>query len=52
MGYSSNLSVGIWSGNTDQSLTSNNTYGENTAAPIWNSFMLQILPKFPKGSSF
>jgi penicillin-binding protein 1A len=52
MGYSSSLVVGVWCGNTDQSATSPVTYGENTAAPIWNEFMLDVLPMFPESSSF
>ncbi len=52
MGYSSHLVTGVWAGNTDQSFTSPVTYGENTAAPIWNEFMNTVLPMYPENSNF
>lgn len=52
MGYSGHLSVGVWVGNTDQSFTNNNTFGEDTAAPIWNAFMHEALPEFSANNGF
>ena len=47
-GYSPNLVTVVWAGNDNYSYTSPNTWGETTAAPIWNNFMLQALKYFPK----
>lgn len=52
MGYSSTLAVGVWAGNTNQSYTTSYTFGENASSPIWNDFMLQVLPMFNNTSNF
>jgi len=52
MGYSSHLATGVWSGNTNQTATSANTFGEDTAALLWNDFMLKALPLYPGNSAF
>jgi penicillin-binding protein 1A len=46
-GYSPNLVSVVWSGNDNYSFTSNNTWGETTAALIWNDFMLKALKYYP-----
>ncbi len=47
-GFSPNLTAVVWSGNDNYSFTSNNTWGETTAAPIWNNFMIQALKYYKK----
>jgi penicillin-binding protein 1A len=42
-GYSPNLVSVVWAGNDNYTYTSPNTWGETTAAPIWNNFMLKAL---------
>lgn len=49
MGYSTNIVVGVWMGNTNQSPTTSITFGENTAGPVWTNFMLRVEPLLPKG---
>lgn len=51
LGYSKDITTGVWAGNTDQSLTTSNSWGETAAAPIWNSYMIQILQTFPKNDT-
>lgn len=48
MGYSANLVTGVWAGNTDNSPTTSNSWGESVAAPIWNQYMLSVLPQYTK----
>lgn len=52
MGYSSSIVVGIWSGNTNEAPTSDETFGETTAAPMANTFFEQVLPLFPESGNF
>lgn len=47
-GYSPNLVAVVWAGNDNYTYTSPNTWGETTAAPIWNNFMLHALKSYPK----
>ncbi len=46
-GFSPNLVAVVWSGNDNYSFTSNNTWGETTAALIWNDYMLSALKYYP-----
>ena len=47
-GYSPTLVAGVWVGNNDYSPMSYGGAGGMAAAPIWNDFMKQALPKFNK----
>jgi len=46
LGYTPSLVAGVWVGNNDNTPMAQSAL--NVAAPIWNAFMVQILPKFPK----
>lgn len=43
IGYTSDIVAGVWAGNNDNTPVSKKS-GVGLAAPIWNRFMLQILP--------
>ncbi|HSE56869.1 MAG TPA: PBP1A family penicillin-binding protein [Candidatus Paceibacterota bacterium] len=45
LGYSSNLTVGVWSGNNDNKPMRKG--GVALSGPIWNQFMQEALPLFP-----
>ncbi len=45
IGYSSNLTVGVWSGNNDNAPMKKG--GVAISGPIWNAFMQYALPLFP-----
>ncbi len=47
VGYTTNLAVGVWVGNNDNS-SMTNSGGVSSAGPIWKRFMLEVLPQFPK----
>jgi 1A family penicillin-binding protein len=42
IGYTANLVVGVWAGNTDNSPMAEGTSGLTGAAPIWNRFMQAV----------
>ncbi|MDD4990361.1 MAG: transglycosylase domain-containing protein [Candidatus Pacebacteria bacterium] len=46
LGYTPTLVAGVWVGNNDNTPMAQSAL--NVAAPIWNAFMVQVLPKFPK----
>ncbi|KKQ47900.1 MAG: Penicillin-binding protein, 1A family [Candidatus Moranbacteria bacterium GW2011_GWD2_37_9] len=53
MGYAPSLAVGVWAGNNDNSPMIKGADGSYVAAPIWRSFMDQVLgnynvEKFPE----
>jgi len=45
IGYTPALSVGVWTGNNNNTPMNQNGLGINTAGPIWNDFMRQALQK-------
>jgi len=45
IGYTPSLVAGVWVGNNDNSPMAQAAL--NVAAPIWNEFMRQVLPRFP-----
>jgi len=50
IGYTPSLAVGVWVGNNDNSEMKRGAAGGVVAAPIWNSFMRQILGDTPHES--
>ena len=52
LGFSPTLAAGVWVGNNDYSEMKREAAGGMAAAPIWNDFMKQALPKFPKEDFF
>jgi len=46
LGYTPSLVAGVWVGNNNNTPMAQSAL--NVAAPIWNAFMTQVLPKFPK----
>jgi len=49
LGYTPNLAVGAWAGNSDNSSMEKKVAGF-IIAPLWRAFMDQILPELPKES--
>lgn len=47
LGYTPSLAVGVWVGNNDNSKMKRGAAGGVVAAPIWNSYMRQILGDTP-----
>jgi len=47
IGYTSNIVVGVWGGNNDNSPIKKEP-GIKVAGPIWHNFLAQILPKIEK----
>ncbi len=47
VGYTSNLAVGVWTGNNDNHPMRQGAAGTFVAAPIWNRFMVETLPEYP-----
>ncbi|OGZ27342.1 MAG: hypothetical protein A2365_00195 [Candidatus Nealsonbacteria bacterium RIFOXYB1_FULL_40_15] len=47
IGYTPSICVGVWAGNNDNTPMSEKS-SITISGPIWKSFMLKILPKFPK----
>lgn len=47
IGYTPNLTAGVWVGNNDNSTMRKGAAGGNVAAPIWNEFMRRALENFP-----
>ena len=41
MGYTTDLAVGVWVGNSNNAKT-NNVLGASGAAPIWHNFMVEV----------
>jgi penicillin-binding protein 1A len=50
LGYSPNLTTGVWVGNADGSEMYYTANGYDTAATIWNDYMTNALPTLPKES--
>jgi len=48
LGYTPNLAVGVWVGNSDNSSMKNGADGSVVAAPIWHDFMEKTLANLPK----
>lgn len=46
MGYTPSLAVGVWAGNNDNSIMKQGADGSYVAAPIWRSFMDQVLKNY------
>jgi 1A family penicillin-binding protein len=46
MGYTPSLAVGVWAGNNDHSIMAEGADGIYVAAPIWRSFMDQVLKNY------
>jgi 1A family penicillin-binding protein len=47
VGYTPTLAAGVWVGNNDYTPMQKGGAGGMAAAPIWNDFMRQALPRFP-----
>jgi membrane peptidoglycan carboxypeptidase len=47
IGYTSNIVVGVWAGNNDNSPIKKEP-GVKVAGPIWHNFLAEILPKIEK----
>lgn len=47
IGYTPNIVVGVWVGNTDGSHMKGNAWGFSDAAPIWKHFLTEILKDKP-----
>jgi len=47
IGYTPNIAVGVWVGNNDNTQMEYQT-ASFIAAPFWNAFMKEVLPKLPK----
>ncbi len=50
VGYTPSLAAGVWAGNNDNQAMTAGADGSYVAAPIWNSFMLQVLKNYPQES--
>jgi len=50
IGYTPNLTVGVWVGNADYT-PMNHTTGLSGAAPIWSQFMQAVAPQLAEGAS-
>jgi len=48
MGYTPSIAVGVWAGNNDNSPMKEGADGVNVAAPIWRSFLDQVLSNYSK----
>ncbi|MFT7585677.1 MAG: penicillin-binding protein 1C [Cellvibrionaceae bacterium] len=48
LGYTPNIAVGVWVGNTDNTPVAEGGSGYAMASPIWNSFMTQVLASQPQ----
>jgi membrane peptidoglycan carboxypeptidase len=48
IGYSPNISVGVWAGNNNNSQMTRRASGLSVAAPIWKNFMIKALPQYPE----
>lgn len=46
MGYTPSIAVGVWAGNNDNSIMKPGADGSYVAAPIWRSFMDQVLKNY------
>jgi len=46
LGYTPDISVGVWVGNNDN-IPMKNVSSISTAAPIWREFMNKVLPRYP-----
>ena len=46
MGYTPSIAVGVWAGNNDNRAMRPGAAGANVAAPIWRSFLDQILENY------
>jgi membrane peptidoglycan carboxypeptidase len=50
VGYTPSLATGVWAGNNDNQAMTAGADGSYVAAPIWNSFMSQVLRNYPQES--
>lgn len=50
VGYTPSLATGVWVGNNDNQAMTAGADGSYVAAPIWNSFMSQVLKNYPQES--
>ncbi|MCI0518852.1 MAG: transglycosylase domain-containing protein, partial [Chloroflexi bacterium] len=50
MGYTPDLTVGVWVGNADNTPMSEDTTGVTGAAPIWNAFMQSAIQQLTGGN--
>ena len=50
IGYTSNLAVGVWVGNTDNQVLTQRASGYGVASPIWHDFMVATLANRPAQS--
>jgi len=48
MGYTPSIAVGVWAGNNDNTAMKAGADGVNVAAPIWRSFLNQVLTNYSK----
>ncbi|MFC1686653.1 penicillin-binding protein [Patescibacteria group bacterium] len=48
MGYTPNISCGVWVGNNDNTEMTSGAAGFTVAAPIWNQYMREAVKKLPK----
>lgn len=48
MGYTPGIAVGVWAGNNDNTPMKEGADGVNVAAPIWRSFLDQVLSNYSK----
>lgn len=46
IGYTPSIAVGVWAGNNDNRAMNTGAAGANVAAPIWRSFMNQVLSNY------
>ncbi len=49
-GYTPNLVVGVWAGNSDNSPMQQNGSSILAAVPMWSDFLNQVLPSYPQES--
>jgi len=47
MGYTTEFSIGVWSGNNDNSRLSSAAYGFSISRPIWIDFVNKIIGRYP-----
>lgn len=50
VGFTPDIVTGVWAGNNDNTAMNGGADGSYVAAPIWNSFMSQVLNNYPNDS--
>lgn len=48
LGYTDNFLTGLWIGNNNNKPMARNAFGSTTALPIWNSYYLELVKKYPE----